>query len=468
MKKFELFFTFVLLPIDILMIILAFALSFGIRNNFEGTVLPLRDYLHYAIIFLPVYLLVIAGNGLYHVKNDGGSFLNEFIKIVNATAVAIFLLILAVFLSHNLGFSRLIIILAWFFNILTLSAGRLFVKIVQRSLLRHGIGTRSLILIGDNSISDEIIEQLSANSGYIVKGILNEHGDNSRFGLRVIGSFEDLPQIVKKIKVDEVVLTDANLSKRKTMEIIETCSDNNLTFKYVPEVFSLVSLNFSSELIGSIQAMELKSIPLDGWGRIIKRILDILFSLIFLIILSPIFLIIAILIKLTSKGQVIYANKRVGRDEKPFNFYKFRSMYSQHCDYTAGTKWSTKEDEKTRITPFGLILRKTNIDELPQLWNILKGDMSFVGPRPEFPKIVAKFEKEIPDYFRRHRVKAGLTGWAQVNGLKGDTSIRDRVRYDIYYIENWSLWFDIRIIIKTFWLVIYETFAGKYEYRSRS
>jgi lipopolysaccharide/colanic/teichoic acid biosynthesis glycosyltransferase len=143
-------------------------------------------------------------------------------------------------------------------------------------------------------------------------------------------------------------------------------------------------------------------------------------------------------------------------------------MYLDKCDFKGGVYWSTIADEKDRITPLGRILRKSNLDELPQLWNILKGDMSLVGPRPEFPKLVEKFEKEIPDYFRRHKVKSGLTGWAQVNGLKGDTSIKERVRYDIYYIENWSLWFDFKIIIKTILLVIDETFHGKSEYRSRS
>jgi lipopolysaccharide/colanic/teichoic acid biosynthesis glycosyltransferase len=143
-------------------------------------------------------------------------------------------------------------------------------------------------------------------------------------------------------------------------------------------------------------------------------------------------------------------------------------MYFGECDFEGGVKWTTKSDEKTRITPVGLVLRKINLDELPQLWNILVGDMSFVGPRPEQPKLVEKFEQEIPEYFRRHRVKSGLTGWAQVNGLKGDTSVVERIRYDIYYIENWSLWFDFKIVLKTIGLIFNEAFAGKSEYRTRS
>ena len=177
----------------------------------------------------------------------------------------------------------------------------------------------------------------------------------------------------------------------------------------------------------------------------------------------------AIGIKLTSKGPIIYRQKRVGRDGKIFEFYKFRSMYIEACDTTLrGSKWTTAKDEKTRVTPLGRFIRKTNLDELPQFWNVLIGNMSFVGPRPELPKFVDRFQKEIPDYFRRHRLKSGITGWAQVNGLKGDTSIKERVRFDIFYIENWSFWFDIKIIIKTVYMIISETLRGKYEYRART
>jgi exopolysaccharide biosynthesis polyprenyl glycosylphosphotransferase len=250
--------------------------------------------------------------------------------------------------------------------------------------------------------------------------------------------------------------------------LIQLCYDFKVQFKFIPDIYSLMSLNFKPALLGTLPVMELNSLAIDGWGRIIKRVMDILFSLFLVILLSPVLLAIAILIKLTSRGPILYAHERVGRDEKPFKFYKFRSMYIDKSDFQGGVYWTTKNDDKTRITPVGRILRKTNLDELPQLWNILIGDMSFVGPRPEFPKHVERFEKEIPDYFRRHRVKTGLSGWAAVNGLKGDTSIEERVRYDIYYIENWSLWFDLKIIIKTFWLIVYEAFAGKIEYSSRS
>ena len=465
MKRFELFFAFILLPLDIVMIISSFVLAFIIRNNFELAPIAIDSYLRYAAFLLPVWLIMLVINGLYYVKNNH-SFLNVFLRIVNVSSTTILFLIVAIFLSHTSDFSRLILVLTWVISILLISLGRLIVNVIQLSLLKYGVGARNLLLVGDNSVTQAIINRLNRkDSGYIIKGVLNDDGAASAYGSRIIGSIEDLT-ILREKKIDEVVLTDPSISRKKVMFLIQACSDNNIVFKYVPDVFSIMSLSFTQSFIGPMPVLELRSIPLEGWGRIIKRLLDVVFSAVLLVVLSPLFLLLALAIKLTSNGPIIYANKRVGRDEKPFNFYKFRSMFFDRCDYTDGTKWTTREDEKTRITPIGLLLRKTNLDELPQLWNILLGDMSFVGPRPEFPKIVEKFEKEIPDYFRRHRVKAGLTGWAQVNGFKGDTSVKERVRFDVYYIENWSLWLDIKIVIRTFWLVLYETFAGKYEYRT--
>jgi exopolysaccharide biosynthesis polyprenyl glycosylphosphotransferase len=305
--------------------------------------------------------------------------------------------------------------------------------------------------------------------GYKVCGILDQDGTPSHYGLKVLGSFNELEHAVKEHMIDEVILTDVYLEKSKVLEMIEISMDHNAVFKYVPDVFTLVTSNVTSGLIGSMPVMAVQSTPLEGWGRIVKRIIDITFSLLALIITLPFTIAIVLAIKLTSKGPIIYKHQRVGRDGKVFDFYKFRSMYTEKCDYKeGGSEWSKQDDEKTRITPIGRILRKTSLDEIPQFVNSLKGDMSFVGPRPEQPKFVEQFSSEIPEYFKRHRVKSGITGWAQVNGLKGDTSIKERVKYDIYYIENWSLWLDLIIILKTISLVLNEAFAGKAEYRKKN
>jgi exopolysaccharide biosynthesis polyprenyl glycosylphosphotransferase len=470
MKRSELFFAFLQVPVDAAMMVFAFVASYYLRLSLDSVPgfnnIGVDDYLKYTLFLIPIWILLFAANGLYSIKNTTG-FLFELYRIAVATSTVILFFVMIIFFTKTFFFSRLILGFIWVISIIALMVGRLTVRLIRKSLLKTGLGVRNVLLIGNNIASKEVNREISRTySGFKVIGVLGQE-EHTETGLKVIGDIDNLPMIIKKYSIDEVILTESKISEAKMVSIIESCYDLKAGFKYIPDVFALMSANFRPGLIGSMPVMELKSIPLDGWGRIIKRILDIIFGTIAFIIVSPLFLIIALAIKLSTKGPILYSHQRVGRDDKVFNFFKFRSMYIDKCDFKGGVYWTTKEDENTRITPVGKFLRKTNLDELPQLWNIIKGDMSFVGPRPELPKLVEKFEKEIPEYFRRHKVKSGLTGWAQVNGFKGDTSIKERVRYDIYYIENWSLWFDFKIIIKTIWLVIYEVFNGKFEYRSR-
>jgi len=472
MKKTDLFFAFILVPLDIAMILLAFFFAYSARSSIEIGVefanIGVRGYLVYAGYIIPVWILLFALNGLYNIQNSGSLFSNVY-RIFVASSVSVLLLIVGIYLTKTTFFSRIILVLTWLFSLALLSLGRIVIKAIKRYLLRFGVGVKKALLIGDNQISQSITSYMLKNPhmGVTPLGILNGPAKESRFGLRILGSLGVLRKLIKDLGVDEVILTDTSLSRKSTLEIIQITSDCNAVFKYIPDTFSVFSMNHTSSFLGTLPVIELKPTPLDGWGRIIKRICDIFFSGLLLIILSPLLVLISLIIKLSSKGPILYASDRIGRDEQKFRFYKFRSMFIEKCDFEGGVKWTTKEDEKTRITPSGLLLRKLNLDELPQLWNIFKGEMSFVGPRPEQPKLVERFEQEFPEYFRRHKVKSGLTGWAQVNGLKGDTSIKERVKYDTYYIEKWSLWFDLKIILMTFWLTLYEAVTGKFEYRSR-
>lgn len=468
MKKIDLFFAFILLPVDFAMIIAAFVFAYYLRIDLE--VVPafsdigLREYLRYSLYLMPAWIALLALNGLYNIRSKNG-LLRELYQITVSSSTAMIILIMSLFLSKTDFFSRLILIFTWVASIILIFLGRVIIRTVQSYLLQYGIGRKNIILIGDNSTSANITEHLLRykRNFYKIYGVLNGANEKSKHGLKILGSIESVKEKIIQLKIDEVVLTDIDLAKSKILKIIKICSDYKVTFKYVPDTFSLMTLNVSPETIGTMPVMELKPIPLDGWGRITKRVFDFLISFLILVVTSPIMLVISILIKISSSGPVIYSHERIGRDEKKFKCHKFRSMYHQ-SEKKEKKYWTTANDN--RVTPLGNILRKTNLDELPQFWNILVGDMSLVGPRPEQSRFVQKFESEIPEYFKRHRVKAGLTGWAQVNGLKGDTSIRERVRYDIYYIENWSLWFDAKIILKTIWILIYETFAGKFEYRS--
>ncbi|MCL5410479.1 MAG: undecaprenyl-phosphate glucose phosphotransferase [Patescibacteria group bacterium] len=474
MKRSELFFAFILVPVDIAMIIISFVIAYYVRADMEAISsfwnIGLKEYLRYSIYLIPAWIALFALHGLYNIRAARG-FWAEIFKIFNASSIAILFLIVGIFLSKSLFFSRLILVFTWIISIIMISLGRFIVQLIQKYLLQFGVGRRKILLIGDNSTSVNIMDFISShqNSGYKVCGVLSSDSEQSKHGLKVIGKIGELKDKIYCYEIDEIILTDIAVSKSKIIEIIQICSDYNVIFKYIPDTFSLMTFNVSSGLLGSMPVMELKPIPLDGWGRIIKRIIDFSFALFWIIVLSPVFVLIMLLQLITSRGPIFFSHDRIGRDGKKFSCHKFRSMYIDKCDFTkGGSKWTTQKDELVRITPLGRILRKTNLDELPQLWNIFVGEMSFVGPRPEQPKLVKRFENEIPEYFRRRRVKAGLTGWAQVNGLKGDTSIKERVRYDLFYIENWSLWFDIKILFKTLALVVYETFSGKYEYRSRS
>ncbi len=465
MKKSELFFVFILLPVDILMIAVSFVLAyyfrFGLGNPAELVNVTIYQYLRYSLFIIPPWIAIFALNGLYDTQVGRGMF-NIFYRIFISNSVAILLLVLGVFFSQSFFFSRLIMLWIWLLSIVLVMLGRVIVRLIQLYLMRFGICGRGVLLIGDNEVAEFIAAEIKKHPhlGYKVVGVIN--GETTGSGhLRRLGTLKQSENIIKKYQVDDVILAEARLSRSKTSDLVQFCANNKITFKFIPDLIALTSLNAVAGFIGSMPVLEIKTIALDGWGRIIKRIFDVIFSITILSICSPIMLVVAVVQKLTSKGPIVYGHERVGRDGKIFILYKFRSMYNQ-AENKRKIFWTKKDD--LRVTPFGKFLRKTNLDELPQFWNILKGNMSVVGPRPEQPRFVAKFSQEIPDYFHRHRVKSGLTGWAQVNGLKGDTSITERVRYDTFYIENWSLWFDLKIIIRTIWLILYEIFVGKYEY----
>lgn len=469
MKRSELFFSVILIPVDILMIATSFVLAYYMRVGLESAPefinVSIYEYLKLSIYLIPVWIFIYAIDGLYDTHVGRGLF-SIFRKVFVSNSVAILLLSLGIFFAKSDFFSRLILIFIWIFSIILVMVGRILIKSIQQYLLQFGISRRNVLLIGDNETAEFVAAEIRKNPqlGLKIVGVINGESHRGNI-LRHLGSVGQIESVVKKHQVDEIILAETKLPRKTISDIVQYCTNANLSFKFIPDILAFMSLSTRSETIGSMPVLELQTIALDGWGRIAKRCFDFLFALIILIVLSPIMLIVAIIQKLTSPGPIIYGHERVGKDGKTFTLYKFRSMYDKAEDVEK-RYWTQKDDP--RITPFGKILRKTNIDELPQFWNILIGNMSLVGPRPEQPKFVDKFNKEIPGYFKRHRIKSGLTGWAQVNGLKGDTSIAERVRYDTFYIENWSLWFDFKIIVKTLGLILHEIFIGKYEYSARS
>jgi exopolysaccharide biosynthesis polyprenyl glycosylphosphotransferase len=460
MKRSEIALAALLLPMDTLMIIASFWLAYSWRAHFDDaasfiTTTP-GEYLQFAIWLLPVWLIIFALNDLYR-TDSGHSFYHQAYRVTLANSVAILFLIMLIFFNKNSFFSRLVLIFIWLISIVLIIAGRYGVQRLRHYLRHKGIGSRQVLLIGSPDLTQFIAKEIiqHQNLGFTVAAIINSQASNTN----------SVHHHVQSQHIDEVMIADSSLSASDLGQILKLCHDHNITFRYIPDFFYALMPKVSAQNIGSMPTLKLQTVRLDGWWRIIKRLFDITCSLLALIILSPLLILTALLIKLTSPGPIFYSHERVGRDGQVFKLYKFRSMRT-NAETTENRFWTQSND--ARVTPLGYWLRRTNIDELPQIYNILVGDMSLVGPRPEQPRFVDQFQQEIPDYYRRHLVKSGLTGWAQVNGLKGDTSISERVRYDTFYIEHWTFWLDLRIIWMTVGLVCNEIIGNKYEYRDRS
>jgi exopolysaccharide biosynthesis polyprenyl glycosylphosphotransferase len=331
--------------------------------------------------------------------------------------------------------------------VLMVWAGRFFLRRVQVFLRRRGLGVTRVLVVGTGETARSLLQRLRQNPGlgYRVVGLVSEGRENGPVaGYRVLGSLNQFSRILKKAWPEEVLFALPASAQAKLIPMLITLQDTPARYKIVSDLFGIITNPVQSDVLFDMPVFEMKEAPLnDWWNRALKRAFDFSFSLLGLIILSLPLAALAVGVKLSSPGPVFFRQKRMGKDGKVFQMLKFRSMRpgSETPAFTA------KADP--RVTAFGSILRKTSLDELPQLVNVLAGEMSLVGPRPEVPGLVEKFEKEIPRYFERHQVKSGITGWAQVNGLRGNTSLSERVKYDIYYIENWSLLFDVKIILRT-------------------
>jgi len=332
-----------------------------------------------------------------------------------------------------------------------LSSGlRLFYLITLKQLLKHGFLTRSVLLIGSGRLARQVASRIlsTPEMGRRIEGILTDsYSDNQPTEL-YLGTLEKFPETILKHKIDEVIIAKPLTEVRAIKRIVACCEEEGLRFCIVPDFYNIIPKWTVINSLGNIPVIAVRNEPLNIFSnRIIKRAFDIIVSCLGLIILSPIFFTIAIGVKITSPGPILFRQKRIGNNNVEFTLYKFRSMVVQrHLD--SDTFWTVPNDK--RVTSFGKIVRKTNMDELPQLWNVLLGDMSIVGPRPEREHFVDKFSSEIPNYRIRHLVKSGITGLAQANGWRGNTCIKKRIENDLYYLENWSLWLDLKIIFKTF------------------
>ncbi|MCH5343134.1 MAG: undecaprenyl-phosphate glucose phosphotransferase [Acetatifactor sp.] len=433
--------------------ILSYYVKFYILEDEPGIgVLPVEYYYMLLILIVPGYLFLYYGCNVYTPKRTVKRR-HEIYRIWQANTIGLAALIIILYMVvKEINVSRSVIVIFYVMNIFLTAFFRVVLRKFLRTIRSKGYNLKHILLVGYSRAAEEYIRRILDNPqwGYVVCGILDDHipSGTTYKGVKVLGSIGNLEYILPENRLDEIAITLSLRDYDMLEELVHTCEKSGVHTKFIPDYNSLIPTRPYTEDLMGLPVINIRYVPLTNTGNMmLKRIMDVAGSLFGIIITSPVMLVAALCVKLSSPGPVIFKQERVGLHNKPFYMYKFRSMETQ-APGKEKKAWTVRDDP--RVTNVGKILRRTSLDELPQLFNILKGDMSLVGPRPERPLFVEKFREEIPRYMVKHQVRPGLTGWAQVNGLRGDTSIKKRIEYDVYYIENWTMGFDIKIILMTF------------------
>lgn len=423
--------------------------------------LSFEQYMLALIFIIPGYLLLYQAFTLYEPLHMQGRRL-MLANIIKANVLGMLIFVFLLYMLKESNFSRLTVYIFCVVNILLEWGVRMLIFAVLRDMRKKGLNQKQIILVGYSRAAEEYIDRIEANPqwGYIVRGILDDNVPAGTVykGIKVIGRIANLTVILPANRLDEIAITLGLSEYYRLEEIVAMCEKSGVHTKFIPDYNKIIPTKPYTEDILGLPVINIRYVPLSNtFNSMVKRVMDIFGSIAAIIVSSPVMLLMCILIKATSPGPLIYRQERVGLHNKTFWMYKFRSMEIQP-ESEEKKAWTVKNDP--RVTGIGKFMRRTSIDELPQLFNILKGDMSLVGPRPERPFFVEKFREEIPRYMVKHQVRPGLTGWAQVNGYRGDTSIRKRIDCDLYYIENWSIGFDIKILF----LTIFKGFINKNAY----
>ena len=427
-------------------------LSGYVKENDPGIgILSVETYFAALVAIVPGYLILYNTFDLYSSKRTAKT-VYEIFNIIKANTVGLLAVMVVLYAINIPDFSRGMVGVFYGINIVAESLMRKSVRYGLRRMRRKGYNVKHILLVGYSRAGEEYINKIKANPewGYEVCGILDDHVPVGAVykGVRVTGEIDALHTVLTDNQLDEIGIT-LSLSDYDRLEaIVKICEKSGVHTKFIPDYNSVIPSRPYLEDLDGLAVVNIRRVPLNNMANmLIKRLVDIAGAVVAIVLCSPSMLTAAIAVKITSRGPLIFKQERVGLHNKPFQMYKFRSMEVQ-SDADEKKGWTVKNDP--RVTKVGRILRSTSIDELPQLFNVLKGDMSMIGPRPERPLFVEKFREEIPRYMIKHQVRPGITGWAQVNGYRGDTSIKKRIEYDLYYIENWSMAFDIKILFLTF------------------
>lgn len=400
----------------------------------DAGVLPAKTYFSALFLIIPGYLLLYSIFQLYMPRRVK-SYRKELMDIIRANGIGFMIFILVLYFIKQEHFSRQMLCIFFFINISLEFASRYLIRTILWKMRKQGLNQKHILMIGESQMAEQYMDRLR---------------ENPKWGYQVFAHLKDeekLERILEGNELDEVVIALRAEDYGKLERIVDVCEKAGVHTKMIPDFGNVISTRPYIEDVQGIPVIHVRRVPLNIMrNRAAKRAVDLIGATVAIILFSPVMLLTVLMVALTEEGSVIYRQERVGLHNQVFYMYKFRSMIMQD-EEKEKAEWSTRNDP--RITPVGKLIRRTSIDELPQLFNVLKGEMSLVGPRPERPQFVQKFRDEIPRYMVKHQVRPGMTGWAQINGYRGDTSIEKRIEYDLYYIENWTMVFDMKILILT-------------------
>lgn len=422
----------------------------------ERGIPPLSDFINFKFLvaIIIIWPIIFRLNRMYKTKRGIPVFDMILAVISSATlSVTIFLVFTFFFVRPVregvvVSYSRALFLTFWFCDIVLILSYRLAIRAVSRYLRKKGFNQRHILIVGAGQLSQIFLQKIREHPemGLQPVGFVDDDPEKqwkTVDEIAVLGTIDDAPEIIRHYGIEQVYITLPLSAHRRIYHLLGQIQNECVDIKLIPDILQYITLRAGFQNMDGLPVINLTETPLSGYNLILKRLTDVIISSIALIILSPLMGLIALLIRISSAGPVLYKQRRMGIDLKPFDIYKFRSM-RENDHGKNGTGWTVENDP--RITTLGKLLRRWNLDELPQFLNVLRGDMSLVGPRPEQPAFVEEFRERYPRYMLRHKVKSGITGWAQVNGYRGDTSIKKRLEYDMYYIENWSLNFDFKIM----------------------
>jgi exopolysaccharide biosynthesis polyprenyl glycosylphosphotransferase len=456
-------FTLSLVVQDVFLIALAFVLAYQLRVNIQwpeplANQVPISSYAGLFVVQLVAIILILFLNRQYYIPRAISRIDQVYYVFVSVSVgILIAIAVTTIFLRNNraiLDYPRAMLVYNWLLTIILLMFGRLFTNWMRKRLQDRGIGKDRIIIAGSGDTARMIIQRIvwSPDLGYDLVGVVNgEAREPEILGVPILGQPEDLPDLINEYQVDEVIVAMPEKGHREMLHVISYCERGRVTIKIFPDLFQYITSTAGIDDLGGLPLLSVRDYALRGYLLGLKRLIDFIGATVGLVALSPLMLLTALAIKVESPGPVFFVQPRMGLDGREFMMIKFRSMRSDA--EKDGPGWTVKDDP--RQTRLGTWLRRREVDELPNLINVLLGEMSLVGPRPEQAYYVEQFRRYVPRYMDRHREKGGMTGWAQVNGLRGDSSISERTKYDLWYSENWSILLDTKILLRTLWQVVF-------------